>query len=106
MTMEQLTGKTIREIALAAPATTRVFEEYKIDYCCGGRRSITDACAAAGIDPQVLTDRIAAAVANVDTTLDNPEDKKPTELIGYILAKHHIFTAEELIRLTPLMEKV
>jgi len=106
MIMEQFASKTIREIALAAPATTRVFEEYKIDYCCGGRRSISDACAAAGIDPQVLTDRIAAAVANVDPAEDNAEDKKPTELIGYILAKHHVFTAEELIRLTPLMEKV
>jgi len=106
MTMEQFATKTIREIALAAPATTRVFEEYKIDYCCGGRRSISDACAAAGIDPQMLTDRIAAAVANVDPDVDHAEDKKPTALIGYILAKHHVFTAEELIRLTPLMEKV
>jgi iron-sulfur cluster repair protein YtfE (RIC family) len=43
MNMEQIIGKTIREIALAAPATTRVFEEFKIDYCCGGRRSIQDA---------------------------------------------------------------
>ena len=41
--MEQLTQKTIREIALAAPATVRVFEELKIDYCCGGRRSISEA---------------------------------------------------------------
>ena len=105
--MNQTTERTIREIALATPATTRVFEEFKIDYCCGGRRSIEDACSAAGIDPAILTERIAAVISQqngVDS--EHPEDKKPTELIGYIIAKHHIFTAEELARLTPLMKKV
>ena len=36
--MQTFTTKTIRDIALEAPQTTRVFEEYKIDYCCGGRK--------------------------------------------------------------------
>ena len=48
--MNDISTKTIREIALEAPATTRVFEKFKIDYCCGGNRSIADACAATGID--------------------------------------------------------
>lgn len=105
--MNQIAEKTIREIALEAPATTRVFEEFKIDYCCGGRRSIEDVCQAAGIDPKVLTDRINAVMENKDTVDgDHPEDKKPTALIGYILDKHHVFTAQELERLTPIMAKV
>ena len=105
--MDQTTDKTIREIALEAPATTRVFEEFKIDYCCGGRRSIEDACNTAGIDPAILTERINAVIAQQDVGDEvHPEDKKPTELIGYIISKHHVFTAEELARLTPLMAKV
>ena len=105
--MNQTTDKTIREIALAAPATTRVFEEFKIDYCCGGRRSIEDACSAAGIDPAILTERIQAVISQQDgVETDHPEDKKPVELIGYIINKHHVFTAQEIERLTPLMAKV
>jgi iron-sulfur cluster repair protein YtfE (RIC family) len=30
--MQNLTNKTVRKIALEMPITTRVFEEYKIDY--------------------------------------------------------------------------
>jgi regulator of cell morphogenesis and NO signaling len=105
--MDITTERTIRDIALATPATTRVFEEFKIDYCCGGRRSITDACISAGIDPAILTERIAAVIANQNAAdLDQPENKTPAELIGYIIAKHHLFTAHEVERLAPLMAKV
>lgn len=101
-------NKTIRDIALEAPATTRVFEEFKIDYCCGGRRSIEDVCASSGIDPKILMERIQAAITNSSsqTDLAHPEDRTPGDLIGYILDKHHVFTAQEIARLTPLMAKV
>ncbi|MFZ1701720.1 MAG: iron-sulfur cluster repair di-iron protein [Pyrinomonadaceae bacterium] len=106
--MDTIIGKTIRDIALEAPATTRVFEEFKIDYCCGGRRSIDDVCLSAGIDPEVLTQRINAVIAEQSNGVntDHPEQKAPSDLIGYILSKHHVFTAEEIARLTPLMNKV
>ena len=42
--------KTIREIALEMPQTIRVFEDFKIDYCCGGRRPFAEACENAGVD--------------------------------------------------------
>jgi regulator of cell morphogenesis and NO signaling len=101
-------NKTIRDIALEAPATTRVFEEFKIDYCCGGRRSIEDVCASSGIDQQLLMERIETAIINSSsqTDLAHPEDKSLSDLIGYILDKHHVFTTQEIARLTPLMAKV
>jgi len=106
--MEQITEMTVREIALAAPATTRVFEEFKIDYCCGGRRSISDACAATGIDPAMLERRIGEVIAIQPDTADRnePEDLPTLELVDYIIDKHHTFTNNEIARLAPLMEKV
>ena len=106
--MNELMTKTIREIALEAPASTRVFEEFKIDYCCGGRRSIEDAAAAAGIDSSMLMDRLDKALADRSSASDMfyPEDLKPTALVNHIVSKHHIFTADEIARLTPLMAKV
>ena len=106
--MNALMTKTIREIALEAPATTRVFEEFKIDYCCGGRRSIADACAAAGIDSAALMQRIGDAIKGGGGHDGDivPEGLNPTELIDYIIAKHHVFTCREIERLAPLMAKV
>jgi regulator of cell morphogenesis and NO signaling len=106
--MNDIGTKTIREIALEAPATTRVFEKFKIDYCCGGNRSIADACAAKGIDYSQLFESIDQIVnkQNLEDASTEPERRRPSELVGYIVATHHVFTVEELERLTPLMLKV
>jgi regulator of cell morphogenesis and NO signaling len=105
--MENINTKTVREIALETPSTVRVFEEFKIDYCCGGRKSLDVACREAGVDTQVVTEKVNAVIAGKpDDDGERPEGKQPTELVDYILAKHHIFTAQELERLEPLMAKV
>jgi regulator of cell morphogenesis and NO signaling len=106
--MQTFTTKTIREIALESPQTTRVFEEFKIDYCCGGRKPFGDACMDAGLDPQVVAERIEAAMKDHAARGENgrQDGRSASELIDYIIAKHHLFTVRELERLTPLMEKV
>src|ERR1035437_360772 len=105
--MENINTKTVREIALETPSTVRVFEEFKIDYCCGGRKWLEGAWREAGVDTQVVTEKVNAVIAGKPADDgERPEGKQPTELVNYILAKHHIFTAQELERLQPLMEKV
>jgi regulator of cell morphogenesis and NO signaling len=100
------TEKTVREYAVETPGATRVFEKLKIDYCCGGGRSLSDACAAAGVE-----------VGQVESLLDaasGPQVEMPaavqsgtlSELIDYILGKHHTFTRDEMERITALAEKV
>src|ERR1051326_4806037 len=41
--------QTVREIAVELPAATRLFEKLGIDYCCGGAKPLTEACAKAGL---------------------------------------------------------
>ena len=41
--------KTVGEIAAEMPSTTREFEKLGIDYCCGGSRTLGEACAEANI---------------------------------------------------------
>ena len=106
--MHTFTTKTIREIALEAPETTRVFEKFKIDYCCGGRKTLEQACVEAGLDPQLIASSVQTAITdkNNRTGSNQPERLAASELIDHIIAKHHIYTVEEIERLTPLMEKV
>jgi regulator of cell morphogenesis and NO signaling len=104
--MQTLNTKTIRDIALEAPATTRVFEEFKIDYCCGGRKLLADVCLEAGLDFDLISEKVESAMNKSETDPDQPENRSASELVDYIIAKHHLFTAEEIERLTPLMEKV
>ncbi len=106
--MQEINTKTIREIALEFPQTTRVFEEFKIDYCCGGRKSLEEACRTIGIDAKLVDQKITDAINGIEENekTDFPEHKKTSELADYIIAKHHVFTANEIERLTPLMGKV
>ncbi|MFN6962923.1 MAG: iron-sulfur cluster repair di-iron protein [Pyrinomonadaceae bacterium] len=104
--MQDLSTKTIREIALEAPLSTRIFEEYKIDFCCGGRVPFDEACQNAGVDPAVVKARLDAMLVAAGPEVRSPERLSPTELIAQIIDKHHVFTRSEIARLVPLAEKV
>jgi regulator of cell morphogenesis and NO signaling len=103
--MQDLTKMTIRDIAVAYPATTRIFEEYKIDYCCGGGKRLSEACEHADIAIEDLERRLTAVLSD---PVDSPEPERfgVPELVGYILDKHHVFTRNEMLRLNGLLEKV
>ena len=103
--MQNFITKTIREIAIEAPATTRVFEEFKIDFCCGGGYSFYDACRKAGVKPELVSRKINQVLKD-NQEFDAPETKSVSALIDYILEKHHVFTKAEITRLSALMEKV
>ena len=47
--MNSLETRTVRELAVEMPGATRVFEKMGIDCCCGGQRSLADACSLAGV---------------------------------------------------------
>jgi regulator of cell morphogenesis and NO signaling len=98
----------VRDVALELPQSTRLFEKFKIDYCCGGDQPLNDACASAGLDVQNLLELIQqieqAPVAGNGTP--NLQKATATELIVYILDKHHVFTKDEMARLEPLADKV
>ena len=53
--------KTVREIALEQPTSIRVFERFGIDYCCGGRKPLAEACAAGKLDVDEVLAALEAA---------------------------------------------
>ena len=99
--------KTVREYALEIPASTRIFEKLGIDYCCGGGKSLADACAQAGV---ALDEVLSSLITNATSEGNFPDDEWHTmsqaELITHIVEKHHAFTREELERLEALLAKV
>lgn len=105
--MNTLTNMTVRDIALEAPLTTRVFEKYKIDFCCGGRVPLAEACEKAGIEPSAIMSELEQVFAEHDTSSEAAaESKKQLELIDHIIQTHHAYSRSELTRLLPLAEKV
>ena len=101
------TTKTVREYALEIPAATRIFEKLGIDYCCGGGKSLADACANAGVAvDEVLGSLQTNARCDENSPVNEWYSASQAELIAHIVEKHHVFTREELERLDALLAKV
>jgi len=106
--MGVITEKTVRELAVENPATTRIFEKLGIDYCCGGNQSLEEACRAANLS----VDRVLNSLEMAEqTTRATPQihdwQREPlADLIARIKNTHHKYTREEIARLAPLFEKV
>jgi regulator of cell morphogenesis and NO signaling len=102
------TSKTVRELAVEMPESTRVFEKLGIDYCCGGGKSLEEACAASNIsvDEVLVRLELAEQSAQANTTDRNWFSEPLADLVDHIKNTHHRYTREELARVTPLLEKV
>ena len=100
------TTKTVGEIAVQLPQSARIFERMKIDYCCGGGVALADACQAVGVDVDIVVEMLEDSAAQRDDMTIDPQKATLTELITYILDKHHVYTKDEMARLEPLAAKV
>src|SRR5579884_1104730 len=95
--MTTLTDQTVREIALENPDTVRIFESLGIDYCCGGRRPLSEACAAAGIDVSRVR-QLLSETRPVDGTA-NWAERSNRDLMAHIVETHHAFVRNEIPRI-------
>lgn len=100
--------KTVRDWALENPSATRVFEKLGIDYCCGGNKSLEEACRAANLPVAQVVG--ALEIAERDAAAPAPSHNWQTEpladLIMHIENTHHKFVRSEMERLRPLFDKV
>lgn len=100
------TGMTVREVAMELPQSTRLFEKLRIDYCCGGHRPLTEACASAGVDVDEVMAMLDEVTPSEDIGALDFQNASLPELITHILDTHHVFTKSEMERLQALTDKV
>jgi regulator of cell morphogenesis and NO signaling len=102
------TAKTVRELAVEIPEATRIFEKFGIDYCCGGNKSLEEACSGANLAVDEVLDslELAEQTARAKQSDRNWQVEPLADLIGHINNTHHKYTREEIARLGPLLDKV
>ena len=104
MTITQNT--TVAEIAAGVPSSIRVFQRRDIDFCCGGKRPLAQACAERGLTFNDIVDEIATSAEvhpeNVTRWLEAPLDA----LTAHIVRTYHQPLRDELPRLNTMAAKV
>src|SRR5262249_16467038 len=104
---ERLLETPVGQLAVERPARAAVFERLGIDYCCGGKSRLSDACAGRGLDP----DEVLRALAALDGA-SPPEGETDwsavpmSALVDHIVKAHHGYLRQALPRLSERMVKV
>ncbi len=101
------TETTVAAIVRAEPGRSRLLDRLGIDYCCGGKKSLAEACRRHGLD--------AATVVALLNALDggsaqgdgiNPDTMTLSALCDHIEQVHHDYLRRELPRIDFMTRKV
>jgi len=96
---------TVADIATTLPATIAVFQQHHIDFCCGGRIPLAEACQARGISVDAVLTDLRAAVA--PSSAEPDWNTAPlTDLVSHIQQRFHEPLRQELPRLSAMLQKV
>ena len=96
----------VGELVVQRPSRARVFERFGLDYCCGGKFSLDEACRKKGIDPQQVLAALAQDDAGSAPATRDWSAASLTELTAHIEATHHAYLRQEMPRLEYLTGRV
>lgn len=103
---DNLPGKrSLGELVAENADRAKIFDEYDLDYCCGGKLSLEEACDNNDLDLQVVVTRLRQLDSDAPTEAGFV-DVGLTELVDNIETTHHKYLKEELPRLEKLADKV
>jgi regulator of cell morphogenesis and NO signaling len=97
---------TVGELVAQRPSRSRVFEQFKIDFCCGGKLPLAEACQKKGIDPKAVLAALEAEAAAPAPQARTWTDASLTELADHIETTHHAYLRRELPRIEYLTHRV
>lgn len=104
MVTQAIPALSVAEVVLQFPNALNIFNQHRIDYCCGGNMSFQEACARARVDVESVWNEINYAT----TSIDGPNFGKWSIplLIDYIVDQHHSYVRDSIPVLQELLQKL
>ncbi len=101
-------GMTLAELVIQRPASADLLERLRLDYCCGGARSVEKACAERGLDAATVIAMLEAIGERPEPGPDVHDVRRAsiTELCDHIVLAHHEPERRELPRISELLDTV
>ena len=86
--------------------TAQLFEEYGIDFCCGGDRALSDACKDSKADIDKLITDLEAQITVNDSESRYIEQLELGQLCDYIISRHHGYVSDTVPFLLLKLQKL
>lgn len=100
-------GMTVGELAARDIRKAEVFKKYGIDFCCGGKKTLKQACEELNLDAAVVEVELDNSQKAPAKGFDNDFDRwQPDFLADYIYNQHHIYYYDEGPVIADLCDKV
>ena len=103
--MQPATTTSLGDLAAANPSATRVFLRHRLDFCCGGRRSLAEACRVAGLNPTAIIAELEQEARRGDQA-PTWEQRPQAELADHIESHYHAALRRDLPPLIEAARKV
>src|SRR5689334_12199635 len=97
---------TVAQFAIQHAGALSVFTKYGIDYCCGGHRSLEEACGRIGLNVEDIKAEIFQQTTIGDGYALRPETWSSAFLADFIVENHHAFVKRAVPELEALLDKV
>jgi regulator of cell morphogenesis and NO signaling len=97
--------RSLAELVLERPSAARVLARLGLDYCCGGRRSLAEACRERGLDPATVAVFLEHEPEPVALESRDWLSAPLAELCAHIVEEHHGRLRWDLPRLSELAER-
>ncbi len=86
--------------------STAILNKYGLDFCCGGKQALDQACADKGLNAEQIFGELQATNASTSAEHVNWEESELKDLAQHILDTHHVYVKQELPRISELVNKV
>jgi len=98
--------ETIGEMVTKDYRKAQVFKSFGIDFCCGGKKTLTEVCTKKGIDTEALQ-KAMELLKEAPATSDHDYNKwNPRFLTDYIINTHHQYVKDNTTFILELANKV
>ncbi len=98
--------KQIGEYVAEDFRTAAIFSKYKIDFCCNGNRTVSEACKTKSVDEQKVKEEIHFILNSVSEETIDYKSWPLDLLMDYIEKKHHRYVEEKIPVLRQFLDKL
>ncbi len=98
--------KLVSDFVVERPSRARGVKQFVLDYCCGGRQPLAQACRELGLDPEAVFARLLEHDAASDPEPPDLDGMNLAEVCDEIEKVHHSYLKRELPRISDLAARV